>query len=157
MEDVVARLASAKAARSAAVVIVDITREKAALTQALKDITLSEEECCALPDKLRELDSRLYDFLVTLSEAEDCDLATMDKVAKMQEAVTAALNACSLGEPSGDKGIMFYVRGMKNLDYKKLASPVYRRYFRSLNPDPAFAPTSRCMGAWLLHRRHPYC
>jgi hypothetical protein len=92
-------------------VIASITREKAMLTQALQGIILSEYECRALPKRMRELEDRLFDFSVELSEAPECDLATMDEVAKMQEAVTAALSAFRLDE-SGEKGrsILFLLR-----------------------------------------------
>lgn len=104
MGDVNTRLISAKANRSAVAVIASITREKATLTQALKDVTLSEEECRALPDGLRELDNRLFEFSVELSEASDFDMDTIDEVAKMQEDVKASLSALSREAQYGEKG-----------------------------------------------------
>jgi hypothetical protein len=107
MEDVSARLASAKAARSGAAVA-SITREKAALTEAMRGIALSEEECHALPERMRKLDDRLFQFLVELSDAADSDLATIDEMSVMQDAVTAALSAISLGEKSSAQGTISF-------------------------------------------------
>jgi predicted nucleic acid-binding Zn-ribbon protein len=119
IEDVTARLASAKAARSATAVT-GITREKVALTQALKDITLSEEECRALPDRMRELKERLFDLLAELSEAPERETETMDNITKMHEAVTAALSTLSPDRPSNGKGIR--VSGLKQIGNFFIAS-----------------------------------
>jgi hypothetical protein len=102
LEDVAARLAAQKVARSAVSVIAGITRERTTLTEALRAITLPEEDCRALPDKMRDLGCRLFDFSVELSEDPDCDVEILDKIAEMEEQVQRALVA--FDGTSGEKG-----------------------------------------------------
>jgi hypothetical protein len=85
-EAIMTKLSAAKASRDIAL-IASIRREEAVLEQERRTLTLSEEECCALPDKIRDLEDRLLDF------ALECDVDTLDRVAELQLSVRQALDA----------------------------------------------------------------
>lgn len=94
MQAVTARLSAAHAARDITL-IANITREKAALAKereaAARWSTLSEEDTRALPGKMRDLEDRLFDLSLQLTQAPECDVDMLDQVAELQRSVREAL------------------------------------------------------------------
>lgn len=73
--------------------IASIKREETALSQEKKALGLAEGDCPSLPDKLRELEDRVFAFSLELSEAPECDVDILDLVAKLHISVRLALDS----------------------------------------------------------------
>ena len=89
LEAAVAKLAAAVSAQNVALKA-SVKKERAELNEQLKEITLSEEECRALPGRMRELDERLFAF------SQACDANTEVLVGKLQESLRESMRMLPL-------------------------------------------------------------